>query len=107
MNIFKSQEQLIVEIHNEFDTAQERLLTQANDLLKSCSLREGDLSIESTGERLRRLGFVNTPVAKEADIIRKKNVEKLQVQVKTSEQARLIQYYKMTYPFLKFLTEDE
>ena len=93
--MFKSQERLIAEIHNEFDTAQERLLEEANQLLASLSPQP-----EGIAERLKRIGFSNTPTVK--------RVEAIQQEKKMAEdQAKLILYYKQTYPFLKFLTESE
>jgi hypothetical protein len=94
-NLFKSPEQLIAEIHNEVDTAQERLLQEALNVLSN-----GRENVENIGDRLRRVGFVNTPVAKKSSEI--KHQKKI-----SREQAALIQYYQQTYPFLKFLTEDE
>lgn len=100
------QEKLIAEIHAEFDTAQDRLLEQDNEVL----LRPLDISvtaIESVGERLAKVGFTNTPTAKEAEQIKQSKEAKIKRVVETREQAELIQYYQSTYPFLKFLTEAE
>lgn len=94
--MFKTQADLIQQIHNEFDTAQERLLSQANELLRASS----STSIVDISERLKSVGFVNTPIAIEGDKIRKEVV-------KSRAEAETINYYKFTYPFLKFLTEDE
>lgn len=109
-NIFLSQrqrqEKLIAEIHNEFDTAQDRLLKQAEEIILSATApfisKEAEI-----GERLAKVGFVNTPFAKEFESLNKKRDESRTLVVKTSEQANLITYYKSAYPFLKFLTEEE
>ena len=93
--MFKSQERLIAEIHNEFDTAQERLLEEANQLLASLAPQPEDIA-----ERLKRVGFRNTPTVRRVEEFQS---EKMMAEV----QAKLILYYKQTYPFLKFLTEDE
>lgn len=106
MNIFKTQQQIITEIHNEFDTAQDRLLDQANAILSSQKTSE-ITPVESIGERLQKVGFVNVPVAKKANVIKEVKKKAGQIAVATKEQANLIQYYKSAYPFLKFLTDDE
>jgi len=101
MNLFKTQEQLITEIHNAFDTAQDRLLSEANEILSKAKIDEQP--IERLSERLKAVGFVQTPVSKEAEKIK----EERKGIVKTRDEAELIEYYKRTYPFLKFLTELE
>jgi hypothetical protein len=104
--MFKSQEKLIAEIHNEFDTAQERLLEQANQLLESLEVPT-ESNIEQIASRLERVGFTSTPVVQRAADLKKRREESQKLVVTTKEQAELINYYKFTYPFLKFLTEDE
>lgn len=95
--MFKSQEKLIAEIHNEFDTAQDRLLKEATELLDSLANTD---KLENVASRLIKAGFTNTPtVSKTSKLTREKTVAR--------EQAELVQYYKQTYPFLKFLTEAE
>lgn len=84
----KTPNQIVQEIHDAFDSAQERLLTEAKAMLSG----------ENTeiGERAKKIGFTNTPAAKKFDSL-----------VKTKQQAEMIEYYKMAYPFLKFLTIEE
>lgn len=95
MNIFKSQEQLIAEIHNEFDTAQERLL---NDALEIISKNKSDG--HNLANRLIKAGFTKN----RAVIDYGTKSESLSIGL---EQAKLIEYYKLNYPFLKFLDESE
>ncbi len=103
----KSKElKLIERIHNEFDTAEERLLKQANDILAK-PIDQHETVVEAVGKRLIDVGFKNTPVAKKAMGLFSEKAEKEKVMVETREQAELIQYYQRTYPFLKFLTEQE
>lgn len=90
------QKLIIKRIHNEFDTAQERLLTEANAIIANAQ----NNAILSIGDRLKSVGFVNTAVAKQADTLRRSLVT-------STEQAELIRYYNQKYPFLKFLTETE
>jgi len=94
MNIFKTSNQIVQEIHNEVDSAQERLLQQAQSILKANTLTS------DIGERLTQIGFVNSPLAKQY----KKSKS---IIVETREQAELIEHYKFNYPFLKFLTIEE
>ena len=104
--MFKSQEKLIAEIHNEFDTAQERLFNEANELLKSIDI-PSITKVEKIADRLLKAGFVSTPTVKLASRLTKRRKESEKLAVTTKEQAELIQYYKFNYPFLKFLTEGE
>lgn len=100
------QEKLIAEIHAEFDTAQDRLLSQANEIL-SKPVDATRSAVESIGERLEKIGFTNTPTVKKANEIKKGKEAEIKKVVETREQAELIQYYQANYPFLKFLTEAE
>jgi hypothetical protein len=94
MNIFKTSNQVVQEIHNEVDSAQERLLQQAQSILKKNTIKS------DIGERLNQIGFSSSPMAKEYKKINS-------IIVETKEQAELIEYYKFNYPFLKFLTIEE
>lgn len=100
-----NQQQLIDQIHSEFDTAQERLLEQANKILTSNP--EYISSLEEIGERLRRIGFTEAPTAKKSIELKKHRTSREAERVKTKEEADIIQYYQAQYPFLKFLTESE
>lgn len=106
LNIFKSSNQIVKEIHNEFDTAEDRLLEQADLLLKELNIPT-ETSIEKKASDLRSLGFVNSEVVKVAESLTQKRKEANEKLVSTKEQAELIRYYKYTYPFQKFLTEQE
>jgi hypothetical protein len=97
--LFKSERQVIEEIHNEFDTAEDRLLSSADNLLKELNLKTTN-EITNKVERLKAIGFTNTPTVKRQSEIN-------QVMGTSQEQAELIRYYKQEYPFLKFLTEVE
>lgn len=85
-----NQQKLIDQIHSEFDTAQDRLLQQANEILNKSHGKE---NVSDIAARLNKIGFVNVPMVKEVS--------------KSNEQAELIRHYKEAYPFLKFLTENE
>lgn len=90
---------LIKRIHNEFDTAQDKLLREAKEVL--CKY-ESDLLARSTdvSTRLKSLGFVRTPTVVKTDAINSELD-------KNKREAELITYYRDAYPFLKFLTETE
>lgn len=83
------QEKLIAEIHNEFDTAQDRLLKQANEVL-SKPIDTGVSAIESVGERLAKVGFTNTPTVKKAEKIKESKDAQIKTVVETREQAPLL-----------------
>lgn len=89
----KDPQVVIAEIHNEFDTATEKLLNEAKSILS------GDYNIEK-GERLKKVGFVSAKKAVEASeiTVKKEANEKL---------ANLIEYYSIHYPNNKFITEDK
>lgn len=93
----KSEQQIVAEIHSEFDTAEDRLLEQADNLLRELNI-DTEKSIEQKAQRLSSLGFT-----KSAPVEWIKNNSS----VKIREQAELIKYYKQNYPFQKFLTEQE
>lgn len=102
----KTQDELVLEIHNEFDTAQDRLLQEANDFMAFLNV-QSETDIERKAEQLKRLGFVNSEVVKKAETITTERAKTQQKIVESQEQAELIQYYKFNYPFQKFLTESE
>lgn len=102
----KDEQTIIAKIHNEFDTAQDRLLQQANEILGTLKI-DDKTSAEEKAKRLERIGFINTPLVKQVDVIKQKRIETEQQIVKTKSEAELIQHYKFHYPFLKFLTENE
>lgn len=109
-NIFKqpqkTEREIIAEIHHAFDSAENRLLQEANDILKKTTIK--DISIEEKrAERLKKVGFTNTPTSKNADALKQERIKAQEKIVTTQAQADLITYYKRTYPFLKFLTEEE
>src|SRR5690242_15413402 len=88
----KEQMQAIIEgIHNEFDTAGEKLLNEAKAILAK-------QLPPNKGERLKQLGFSAAESAVKFDEISKERKEK-------EELANLIEYYQTWYPSYKFITE--
>lgn len=98
-SLLKSQTQLITEIHAAFDSAEDKLLQQANAVLQELAIPTQS-SIERRADLSKQLGFVNTPVVKRAETLNRS------VSV-NRELAELIRHYKQVYPFQKFLTEEE
>lgn len=82
---------IIAEIHNEFDTAGEKLLNEARRILQS----DYDTS---KGERLKSIGFTSSKDAINAEA-------KLKEKKEQKELAELIGYYELYYPNNKFITE--
>lgn len=95
MNLFKTSDDIVREIHAEFDNAQELLLKEANEILGKAVNKEIQV-----GELHNRLGFVSSPAAKRASLI-------IGEKEKAEETANLVNYYKQHYPFQKFLTEAQ
>lgn len=87
----KAQE-LVQEIHDAFDNAQDQLLQEAIEIINANKVKNTDHV-----KRMAELGFTNSKVVQEAS-------KKLKNAVRTAEQAEIVLYYRETYPFLKFLT---
>lgn len=99
---------LIEEIHNEFDTAPQRLLEEAMSIIATNSVKVTlESEIEEKATRLEKVGFVkNGLVAKKKEIVERNKLKQAQVEI-TMAQANVINHYSVNYPFLKFLTIDE
>jgi len=88
---------IVEKIHAEIDSAQDRILKEALDFIENGVYIE-DASEKS--ERLKKLGFVNTPFVHD-------NEEKIKKLAEFKRKANLVKYYTDNYPFLKFITEEE
>ena len=85
----------VLEIHNEFNTAADRILEEANQILK-----ENEQKDFQKIDRLKALGFTKANQVVDLEPIREKmNLSK--------EQIELINYYKVEYPFNKFITSEQ
>jgi len=82
---------VVQEIHRQFETAGDRLLTEALEIIN----QTGQQSIDKA-ERLKNAGFVS---AKEIQVL-----EKVEL---TKEVADLVNYYKANYPFNRFITKEQ
>lgn len=83
---------VITAIHNEFDVAGEKLLTEAKEILAS------DIDT-SKGERLSKLGFGSSKAAVDA-----KTVE--DIRIRSRQIAERVEYFRTYYPSYKFITEE-
>ncbi len=86
---------IVKEIHNEFFTAGDEILSEATCLLKE--LEQKDLA---KGKRLASLGFNKTREA----VVAIETENKLAT---TKEIAELVVYYQTNYPNNKFITEEQ
>lgn len=105
----KTEEELIKEIHNEFDTAPERILQQALSIISDA--QNSKISLESEIEdkaiRLKNLGFVKNGLVDKLEKIEERNRQKDLIINMEMKMAEGIKYYAQTYPFLKFLPISE
>lgn len=83
---------IIAEIHNEFDTAGEKLLFESKRILSQ------DVDVDKGG-RLKNIGFSSVKAATDVERILKEKKE-------SKELAELIEYYSQWYPHNKFITEQ-
>jgi hypothetical protein len=90
----KKSQKIVEKIHNEIDTAQERLLQEAKRII------ETNKPDDNKVERLKAVGFTSA-----APVVKHDSASKILVE--GFRQAKLIEYYKQNYPFQKFLTESE
>jgi len=85
----------VYEIHHAFETAGEKILAEAQGILKECESK----SI-AKGKRLLTLGFGQS---KEAVIA----TETISKEATAKETADMVIYYKVNYPNNKFITETQ
>lgn len=81
----KTNQELVKEIHTEFDTSAERMLDEALEIIKVGYSQEKE-------DRLAKLGFARSKQAVAAD--------------KAAELKERITHYKQAYPAHKFVTEE-
>jgi len=96
----------VEQIHAEFDSAEERLMKQAEDILANLSIPT-ESAIERKAKLAQELGFVNSEIVAKAKSITERN-EKIQKTIElTKRQADILNELKFHYPNEKFLTVDE
>lgn len=96
----------VEKIHNEIDTAQDRLLESALKVISETKINP-ETQVENKASRLTKLGFTSSLSVIKAKEITNKRDKKLQLVQVNKSQAEQIQYYKQKYPLHKFLTEEE
>lgn len=95
VSVEENYDEIIEQIHREFNTAGDELLAQANAILEKA---EGEDF--SKAEKLAKFGFKSVPELKEKREIKKRaEISK--------KQAELIRYYKREYPLNNFITEEQ
>jgi hypothetical protein len=96
----------VEQIHAEFDSAEDRLKKQADEILNTLSIpTESD--IERKAKLAKELGFVNSEVVVKANAIRERN-KKIQDSIEiTRAQANDLNDLKFHYPNEKFLNVEE
>lgn len=96
----------VKQIHNEFDTAPERLLREAKRIIDKSRSKKREIPEEKVNT-LKKLGFTNVPTIKslQKDIDRNIDMDR-EINI-NKELGKLIVHYNKEYPFLKFLTEKE
>ena len=106
INILKRKPVATVEqIHKEFDEAQDKILTEINNLLSENSIIT-ETKLERKGKLLEEIGFVNTELAQSWRLIKEKKVQKELELNLSKEQANNIRNLAFKYPFEKFITVD-
>ena len=94
-NLFKSRaatEKVIADIHNEFDTAGEKLLADAKKIL-------ADSTDTGKAERLKKLGFIQAqPVGRAKKLMEEK--------ANSKAIAERVEYFRTYYPNNKFITKE-
>ena len=85
----------VIEIHHEFHTAADRLVNEANSILKEAESKDANKV-----SRLEALGFKQAgQVVELKPLLQKANLSK--------EQLELLAYYQREYPLNKFITEEQ
>jgi hypothetical protein len=96
----------VEQIHAEFDSAEERILSECDKILSELKIPT-ETQIERKASIMKEIGFINSETVKQAQAL-KKNNELIQKQLEiTSKQANFIKELKQYYPFEKFITVDE
>jgi len=96
----------VEEIHAEFDSAEERILSECDKLLSELQIPT-ESNIERKADMLVSLGFINSETVEKAKSIKiEKNKIKSIVEL-TTIQANYIRELKVRYPLEKFITVDE
>ena len=85
----------VLEIHNEFEIAADKLLEQANNIIEEAKSKDVTKVARLEALRFKQANQVTElkPLLKLAEL--------------SKEQVELVNYYKREYPFNKFITEEQ
>ena len=99
----------VEKIHAEIDSAQERLIQQAKEILSQNEVKveSNEEKLLNKAERLAKLGFTSSKEVTIASKIKERIEAKKTIIVQTQKQAEDLEYFHKTYPFSKILTVDE
>jgi hypothetical protein len=102
-------QRLIEEIHNEFDTAPDRILKQALEILNLESEKKVELqsNVVEKAIRLKNQGFIKNGLVANLKKTEEEISHKDFIIGMNKNMADMVNYYASTYPFLKFLPESE
>lgn len=104
--LLKNNTVTVEQIHEEFDTAQERILQECDSILASLQIPT-ETQLENKAKKLKELGFINSEPVKQLDNIVSKQIEVKSKLELTSKQAKYIRELSVKYPLEKFITIDE
>lgn len=106
-DLFKSEDKIIEEIHNQFDTAPDRVLAQANKILEDHVGEKLSEDLKKKARRLADLGFYNTRTVVAVSGTTKNSNKTNELISENRKTVELVEHYQKRYPFLKFLPETE
>lgn len=89
----------VEEIHQEFDSSEQKIIDECNKLLSECNIVT-QTQVERKSEMLKSLGFVNSETVKISEELKNKYG-------RSKKQLNQIMDYKRKYPRDKFITVDE
>lgn len=105
-NLFKNPNKIVQEIHNEIDSAQDRLLDETDLLLKELKIQT-ESDINHKVERLCKIGFIKSKSVIEYQNLQFSLSKQKQKFNEIVDISNNIRYFKNKYPLQKFLTETE
>jgi hypothetical protein len=91
----KTNDELVMEIHEAFYSADERLLQEAKDLLANPKI---DKALYA--ERLSKVGFAASKPVKDA-------IDMAEAHLKAGDTIKTVEYYRVHYPNNKYITAEE
>lgn len=97
---------LVQKIHKEFDDVESKILKECEDLLSSLEIPT-ESQLERKAKLMKQIGFVNSEIVTQAEVLEKRNQEVVEKKVKTEKIATSIMGLKVKYPKEKFITIDE